>query len=84
MLNSLKGPLDARAKFVLDKDSRKLAQFKIGREVIVGDPRGEYTALTAPKPRKSFRPWLAAPERMCSRFIDILHGEGLAETKRSP
>ena len=34
MLDSLKGSSDARTKFLLDKNSGKLAQFKIRREVI--------------------------------------------------
>ena len=38
MLDSLQGPFDAGTKFLLDKNSGKLAQFKIGREVIAAIP----------------------------------------------
>ena len=83
MLDSLKGSLDTRAKFLLDENRGKLAQFQIGGEVIAAIP-GRIDSLDSPKLRKSLSPWLAAPKLMSSRFMISSIVRGFAETKRSP
>ena len=68
MLDSLQGPFDAGTKFLFDKNGGKLAQFKIGREVIAAIPWG-IDGFDRAQASQELQPWLAAPKLMSSRFM---------------